>query len=316
MAFPLPRAHPVLPRFERVDLCYKTLGSTEFEAAILVSHSLASSSRKTNRPLLVHFHGGGLLMGTILDSAILSVWPLELAENENAVVVSPAYRLLPEAKGGDILDDIKDFWIWVRSSLPTEIAKRWPHISLDVDRAAVFGESAGGYLSLQSAFLCPEANIKLVMPQYGAMFPDIDEYLPKVPQSTPGSDDIVDAYLKNIEPGAIRLLSPYPTFGPFAGAVAGAGRHRDLLGDDKRLNLDYGLNNVKVLPPVWVAQGTDDTIVSKEASDELVKRIRNTHPNTPLLYSVQPGGHGFDNDHTLAEPWITEAMEFVQKHWP
>jgi hypothetical protein len=74
MAFPLPRAHPILPRFERDTLCYKTLGSTDFEVAVLVPKSLTSSSKKVNSPLLVHFHGGSLLMGTILDSAILSVW--------------------------------------------------------------------------------------------------------------------------------------------------------------------------------------------------------------------------------------------------
>jgi acetyl esterase/lipase len=173
--------------------------------------------------------------------------------------VSPAYRLLPEAKGSDILEDVKDFWTWVRSSLPSEIAKRWPHISLDVDRAAVFGESAGGYLSLQSAFLCPEANIKLLMPQYGAMFPDIDVYAPKPSQP----DAFVDDYLKNIKPGAIRLLSPYPTFGPTVAAFVGAGRHRELMGDDERMTLNYGLDNIKKLPPIWVAQGTDDVIVSQ-----------------------------------------------------
>jgi acetyl esterase/lipase len=74
MAFPLPRAHPVLPHFERETLCYKTLDGTDFDVAVLVPKSLASSGENTNSPLLVHFHGGGLLMGTILDSAILSVW--------------------------------------------------------------------------------------------------------------------------------------------------------------------------------------------------------------------------------------------------
>jgi hypothetical protein len=74
MALPLPREHPVLPRFERETWHYKRIGNTDFEVAVLVSRSLASSSKKTNSPLLVHFHGGGLIMGTILDSAILSVW--------------------------------------------------------------------------------------------------------------------------------------------------------------------------------------------------------------------------------------------------
>lgn len=48
----------------------------------------------------------------------------------------------------------------------------------------------------------------------------------------------------------------------------------------------------------------------------MVEMIREAHPEVPLLYSVQPGGHGFDGDHGLAEPWVAEAMAFVKKYWP
>jgi acetyl esterase/lipase len=69
-----PRVHPVLPLFDRVDIIYKTLNGIDFDAAILVPKTLLSSDGKAISPLLVHFHGGALLMGTNLDVEILSVW--------------------------------------------------------------------------------------------------------------------------------------------------------------------------------------------------------------------------------------------------
>jgi hypothetical protein len=47
-----------------------------------------------------------------------------------------------------------------------------------------------------------------------------------------------------------------------------------------------------------------------------VAQIRQKHPDTPLLYTVRPGEHGLDTNHTLAEPYIGEAMKYVHKYWP
>ena len=69
-----PRVHPTLPHFDRVDLIYKTLDGVDFDAAVLVPKNLVSSKANATSPLLVHFHGGALLMGTNLDTEILSVW--------------------------------------------------------------------------------------------------------------------------------------------------------------------------------------------------------------------------------------------------
>jgi acetyl esterase/lipase len=184
-------------------------------------------------------------------------------------VVSPAYRLLPEASGGDVLDDVKDFWVWVRSTLASEITAQWSHVQLEVDRVAAFGESAGGYLSLQSAFLCPEANIKLVMPQYCAMFPDLSEYYSKKLPTAPDAADIADAYIKNINPGAIRLYAPYWSFLPTTLAILGSGRKVGFMNDDVRLTLEYSLSHAKSLPPIWVAQGEDDVIVSGDGAHDV-----------------------------------------------
>jgi len=48
----------------------------------------------------------------------------------------------------------------------------------------------------------------------------------------------------------------------------------------------------------------------------MVTQIRKQLPDVPLLYSVQPGEHGFDTDQGLEEPWLSEALTFVRKYWP
>ncbi|KAM0817627.1 putative Alpha/beta-hydrolase [Seiridium cardinale] len=306
-----------LHRFERFHAVFKTINDNNFEAAILVPRSIPFG-QTTNSPLLAHFHGGALMQGTILEPCFLSLWPLELAETENAIIVSPAYRLLPEAKGTEILDDVRDFWIWVHSKLPAIIADKWPHITVNLGRVACFGESAGGYLTLQSAMLFPEAKIKVALPQYAAMYPDIKQYNEALPISADEKAQAsagLDKYMSTIRPGAIRLTAPFPEFSPIVQNTIQSQRHRELLGDDKRMTLDYGLKTVKNLPPIWYLQGTDDKIVACAASNELIDRLRKSHPETPLLYSVQPGDHGFDSPYGLATPYIAEGIEFVRRYW-
>lgn len=48
----------------------------------------------------------------------------------------------------------------------------------------------------------------------------------------------------------------------------------------------------------------------------MIEMIKELQPAAPFLYSVQPGDHGFDNDHGLEEPWVAEAMKFVTSYWP
>lgn len=59
--------------FDRTDVVYKTLNGISFKVAVLVP-KLSIASRTHARPLLVHFHGGGLIMGTILDPVMLPRW--------------------------------------------------------------------------------------------------------------------------------------------------------------------------------------------------------------------------------------------------
>src|SRR3569833_973926 len=62
----------LFPQFQRLEVVYKTTNETPFPAAVLIPKSLKPSEKPS--PLLVHFHGGGLYMGTYLEPAFISKW--------------------------------------------------------------------------------------------------------------------------------------------------------------------------------------------------------------------------------------------------
>lgn len=87
-------------------------------------------------------------------------WLYSFAHEHNAIIVSPDYRLLPEATAEELLDDLDDFWAWLSSGLPTALGEASTKavgleavssdgLKADLDRVFVHGESAGGYCALQ-----------------------------------------------------------------------------------------------------------------------------------------------------------------------
>jgi acetyl esterase/lipase len=267
---------------------------------------------------------------------------MQFGASQDAVVVSPEYRLLPEASGSDLFDDVAQFWTWIHTSFPAILSGIWPGLFVDFDRIAAAGESAGGYLALQSATLFPAAGIKLVMAQYCALDIENPAYNP-VPSALPANNDW-QVYLSSMKSDSIRLSSPFPEKLGLLQAVIGAGRHREFIGLDDRMNIRNSIRLAEELPAIWIAQGMDDTLVGnpplffyrcrileggtrkmydanisdqvpKPVADDLVSYIRETHPETPLVYSVQPGGHGFDVECTLEESWVVEGIGFAKRYW-
>lgn len=96
--------------------------------------------------------------------------------------VSIDYRLAPETKLPEIIDDVREAFRWVRERLPLEC-------SVDTERVGVIGGSAGGYLTLMAGFA--------VSPR------------PKALVSLYGYGDIVGPWYS--EPDAFYLQSPKVT---------------------------------------------------------------------------------------------------------
>ncbi|AFM16373.1 esterase/lipase [Mycolicibacterium chubuense NBB4] len=87
-------------------------------------------------PVLVYFHGGGLVMGSNHSFEPLA---RELAHASGAAVAAVDYRLAPESLPPAQFDDAYAATKWV--------AAQADQLSLDANRLAVVGDSAGGSLA-------------------------------------------------------------------------------------------------------------------------------------------------------------------------
>lgn len=117
-------------------------------------------------------------------------------------------------------------------------------------------------LALQSAFLWPETRIKLVLAQHCAFDLDSFAFSPRplyVPEAASAS---ISEYLSNIKPGTFRVSSPSPEYRGLFQAAFNTGRYRDLLRGDRHMRIREALRKAKDVPPIWIAQGVNDRIVS------------------------------------------------------
>lgn len=120
----------------RRTFTYKRSGELSLKA------DLYSARSGTRNAAVVFIHGGGLMYGS---RDIAGTQALAALRGAGFTIVSIDYRLAPESKLPEILEDISDAIAWVRAN--NELLK------IDPTRVAVFGASAGAYLALLSGVL-------------------------------------------------------------------------------------------------------------------------------------------------------------------
>jgi acetyl esterase/lipase len=94
------------------------------------------------RRALLWLHGGALIFG---NRKMLKLEQLTSYLEAGYVVAAADYRLAPETKLADILEDVQDAYHWLRRTAPGLAG-------VDPDHIAVVGHSAGGYLTLTTGF--------------------------------------------------------------------------------------------------------------------------------------------------------------------
>jgi acetyl esterase/lipase len=113
---------------------YKRVGECDIKADV---YRLPG---KDVRPAIVWIHGGALIFG---DRGSVRPDQLQRYLRAGYAVVSIDYRLAPETKLPDIIEDLRDAYRWVREKGPELF-------SINADRIALVGNSAGGYLALMA----------------------------------------------------------------------------------------------------------------------------------------------------------------------
>lgn len=329
----LPRFNP----FEITDVVYKTINSHPIHASILIPHGIQPGKH----PLMVRFHGGGFIEGVRLGDWFRP-WLLDFCAREGAILVSPDYQLIPESTGYDMLEDTRDFWKWVVSDLQKEIYQIDGALDIDLDRVAVTGESAGGYLAVQSfchpQLRVPRVNIRVV-PIQG---PLLDLTTCGLPASRPIFDMPIfpkdtaqkyfettpkDTILTSWEPGGKRSdvtwsMAQHGTFlsaieGTFGGDTRGAWKTADeksLLRPVDNLIL-LKESDPDVVPPVWLVHAWQDCVVPIQGTWNFMSRYKELFPKAQVLLDLFDGDHGLDGDWPLDSPEVKRGLEWMKKQW-
>ncbi|KAL5497708.1 hypothetical protein ACEPAH_2639 [Sanghuangporus vaninii] len=330
---------------------YKRVGNASILVDVLIPKRLIQGSpptQKTKRPVMIRIHGGWLVLGKRDYPFWFSAWALELALKHDAIIVNPDYRLLPEARTEDILDDMDDLWKWVCHDLENEIQKldACKGIQVDLGRVLVLGDSAGGYLALQTAisYFNPESkeSIRAVI----AAYPMVDlrsplwttDYPKQVLDFPQFPNSIIDDFLASVANSEERTVvsnarTDDPRRAPLAVALTQHGRYLEVLGTDRdpvpgkrRIHPEDRIVDGKSLPPVLFLHGADDSAVPVSGTENFVELLRKRKAvqgldggmdeKKVLRLVVAPGDHGFENDFHIDEAgWMEESMAFIEKHW-
>ncbi|RHZ49385.1 uncharacterized protein CDV56_103392 [Aspergillus thermomutatus] len=291
--------HEKLTGFNLIQTHYKQVGDHPIRADFIIPPSTFTGKR----PVIVRFHGGGLITGDSLLMEWFPIWLLQLAKKHDAVIVSPNYRLLPESTSPEIFSDIEDFWAWLHSSTVAELLATSPTpTQLDLDRILTAGDSAGGLLSICFG-LAHADEVRATT----ATYPCVDmaseyfrtatksEPLPDVPAST------VDAYLAQMDRSAIRSSALLPDrFDLMLAALyyGGLGQfYEDGAEDSPR----------------------EDAIVPVEQSQKFVAKAREVMKGKPggnkIILTLREGDHGFDVEVPLEEEWLLSTLKEAVEAW-
>lgn len=137
---------------------YRTLPAATFDSEPLAVdfdiYLPSSPAGPSGHPLVVWFHGGGLLQGNKENLPPhfrrLPEWSYDRnGKEEHVAVISPNYRLAPQVPILDILSDVTALMDYIRTKLNDRLKKegKGAHI-IDTNRICLSGGSAGGYLAL------------------------------------------------------------------------------------------------------------------------------------------------------------------------
>ena len=249
-----------------------------------------------------------------------------MAMKHGAVILTPDYRLRPEHELRESVADIKSFWEWIEDdSAQRTLNTLRPEITLEKENLIVAGESAGGYLTAQTAVMgLTSLPIKVLIIQYPPL--DMTEKLRLVDTSpevlktglwaerVPYSE--VEEHLRSLEKGKLCTRAPFASRMRLLAGMVQAGKFWDAEKDAATLDPFLALDNAGKLPPILLYHSKEDEAVSWTHTEKWAQKLKKLQPDVPLYLKYTTGCHVFDADDTMDTPWLKEPLEFVQKYWP
>ena len=265
------------------------------------------------RPVLVWIHGGALLMGS---RSHVPGDLIQLCREEKIALVSIDYRLAPQVKLPDILQDVQDAFRWIRGKGAEEAR-------LDPTKLVVAGGSAGGYLTLMTG-VCVEPRPTALVAYWG--YGDVDgDWYTKPSEFYRKSKPLYD------RDETAKALSPRVVVEPPDKAQGEARSRyyyclrqnglwtREVTGfdpekDKSKLDRYCPVRNVTPsYPPVMLIHGTEDTDVPYDLSAAMAKEFEK-HKVAHELVTVPGSGHGLSGgDRKLVDAAKEKARAFIRE---
>ncbi|KAH8755340.1 Alpha/Beta hydrolase protein [Diaporthe sp. PMI_573] len=314
--------------FTILTTTYKTVADHPIKTDILIPKTLTSSSSLTasNKqcPVILRYHGGGLITGSSLYPGFFQPWLMELAARHSALIVSPNYRLAPEASVENLLEDIEDHWTWLHRELPGFVEQEsGGRVKVDTGRILAAGDSAGGYLSIMVG-LSHADKIRAVTAAY-PMIDFADDHFMKGPEkptfglSLPRS--VADEHYEKIRKGEVpSIISEDPRMERVALMFA-AIQHRvfgELFPIEKRhlFPLERLKDGAKFpRGGVFVWHGKQDSVVPIKGSEKLEEVVRELNPELRFRLGVREGEHALDHDAKIDDGWMEDGLSGPVKAW-
>jgi acetyl esterase/lipase len=292
--------------FAKTVYTYKTVDKVRIKADVY-RHGNAE-----DRPVIVWLHGGALIMGTREG---VPKQLLDLARKEHYVVVSLGYRLAPQAKLSQIIEDLTDGISWVRKSGP-----RLFHAN--PSRMVVAGASAGGYLALMTGHTAQPAPTALVS-YWG--FGDVDGDWTTTPSDAYRKGKLIDRDVALAGVGKDVLTSTNKQTGRGRSTyflyLKQTGRWvNEVSGLDPKKNREQltqycPVRNVSPsFPPTLFLHGTADKDVPVEQSIAMAAELKR-HGVPHELITVKGGGHSlWGGDRKKIDAAFARSMAYIHEH--
>jgi acetyl esterase/lipase len=310
---------PFSPKFSQFNITtttYKIVNGQEIPVHVFIPKNITPGKH----PILARFHGGFLITGAALFPDFTAQWALDYTHLHSAIWVAPDYRLLPESSGLEILEDLKDFWVWVREELPEYLKSIGSVAQPDYEHVMAYGESAGGWLALHTALTQPDTRAVI------AAFPmvDVDSqwYSEKLGNSPFGAPEVaksvLDEHIAKTVKGQIAVSGFPPDRVPLALVAIQQGIFTEILGKDDSLYPLRVLEKAKAdgkRPFLFTYHGTDDRAVPYTGTQEFARKWEEKFGKESIKATFEPGDHGFGDQDSLEEFWLKEGLEKVTSAW-
>lgn len=268
--------------------------------------------------VIMWIHGGALILGG--RASLPPQTQFQEYLNAGYVLASIDYRLAPETKLKEIVEDVEDAYAWIRTEGPGLF-------DIDPERIAVMGMSAGGYLTLTSGFrLNPRPRALVSLYGYG----DITGPWYSQPNDFYRTSQPIVSKEKAFEAvsgGALANTGALSSDdsesrgyfylycrqnGLWPDLVSG----HDLSKEPKWFDAYEPRKNVTVdYPPTMLLHGKKDTDVNFEQSVLMAEQLKRKGVEYYLI-SQAHWGHGFDYDEEdqTVKNAHKEIIRFLEKH--